>query len=147
MDRLSENRINKFQHQKIKQIMLNIHDNITYIYNIWLTRNTSKTFMYIMNLKNMFDIHGISMFEDAPESIDIVKGSYLYSQKIDKKKIRLPKNLDNSKKEKYKEAIQTLITNWNYLGEKFSYENLSKVIYKCENDKLECEKHLSNIKI
>jgi len=100
-----------------------------------------------MNLKNMFDIHGISMFEDAPESIDIVKGSYLYSQKIDKKKIRLPKNLDNSKKEKYKEAIQTLITNWNYLGEKFSYENLSKVIYKCENDKLECEKHLSNIKI
>ena len=146
MNAVREERLNKMPDNNIKKILMMINNSLQYIYNIWLTRNTPQTFDYIMNIKIMFEIYGLAMFYTDNTELDIVKGSYLYSQNINKSKIRTPKNLTDDQKTLYKKHVDRLIKYWTFLGEKFSYEKLSKEIYKNDNDKKEMDKILSSIK-
>jgi hypothetical protein len=142
----TKDRIDRLPPNKIQRLLLNIHNNISYIYNTWLTRNESKTFLYIMNIQIMFNIYGISMFEKDPSNHNIITGTYLYSLKIENSKIRTPKNLDIQQKELYKKHVENLIEKWNELGKHFSYDKLCNEICKDENNKKELTKCFDHIK-
>lgn len=62
------------------------------------------------------------MFQKDAEVADIIMGYYLYSQKIDIKKIRCPRTLANEQKGEFNVRTEELIKIWDYIGNRFSFD-------------------------
>ena len=130
---------------KIRMLLKNIDENLDSLQAVWITRNTSKTFGYLLKITSLFLTYGYGILKENPSALDILCCSFLYSLPIDKKKIRCPRNLTNEQKQQYGKNMDVLIESWSTLKTIFHYETICCEAFDTEEDKTQLQIKLKNL--
>ena len=132
----------KVKGDRIKILLKKIHSSLKAIEEAWICRARSHSLDYISQIKILFSIYGIKMFQQDVESTDVLTGCFLYSQPINAKKIQCPRNFNNEQKDAFKKSVDDLVKAWTFMGKHFSYEKLAATAVNNEPDRQELEKKL-----
>jgi hypothetical protein len=141
----------KIDKSKIIKEKVKILSNI--IYDVWICRKSSKTLDYIQNIKNALEYYSKDSNLNVYEfnnyhgfMLYYTRACFIFSQKIDKKQIAIPRKISVDEKSKYIDNVNDLVETWSKLEHYYSFDNILKIYQDDDRDKVTklCEDSVYN---
>lgn len=139
----------ELKYNKTKNIVEQIKEKLKFIQDIWRIRNQSITLDYIYSITFALDHYhrktDLNVYEfNTVHSFLLynIKACFVFSQKINNKKIACPRDFKNGLKQEYIDNVQKLCDLWDKLGMFFSFEK-GLTIYE-EKDRSKIKEICSN---
>jgi hypothetical protein len=131
----SLNEIYQLKYNKTSKLVAKIKQILKKIKDIWISRPfTNVTLQYISRIGDAIDFYYQPVNKDYTEFNDINRAlifntriCFVFSQKINIKKISVPRNFNEEQKKEYNKTIQDLIHLWNELGKIFSFDRFTEL--------------------